>query len=243
MQAVYTPDRVTPYTFEEARNLLGWALKHANFGNAPKLDVLAVALAKLMLESGRFRSIHCHNPGNIKCSETQGGMYTAFTCNELIVESGRTVVAWYSPFGRLDKKGGAVVKEPYDGEPWHYQTRFVANPTAARGFEHYVEFLQRPRYAEPYRALLSGNPEGFSRALSRAGYYTAPVEDYTRTLVALFNECRAKAQGIPYEEVPIQESYWDWQALCAEVRGDSWNQAQESVEIAMAEGKKDMREP
>lgn len=210
--ADYVPDQLTPYTFDDAREGMGWALGNA-LNRSPSLDTLALALAKSALETGRWRSIHRHNVGNTKCPiETPAQDYTVFGCNELLQRGGKTVVVWFSPVAETVGKNGPTVGQVYELPPGHPQCRFTAHANRYDGFDYYVSFLQRARYAKPFAALLAGNPEAFVRTLAAAGYFTAPVEQYLATIMSLFREFRAKLQAQPHEEVPLPESKWDWHA-------------------------------
>jgi len=211
--ADYVPDDLTPYTFDDAREGMEWALSNV-LGRAPTLDTLALALAKSGLETGRWRSIHRHNVGNTKCPiETPAQDYTVFGCNELLPRNGKTVVVWFSQTAELVGKGGAPKRGTtiYQLPPGHPQCRFTAHANRYDGFDYYVNFLAgRPAYATSFRALLAGNPEAFVRALAAAHYFTAPVEQYLATVMSLFREFLAKLQGNPHEETPLPESKWEW---------------------------------
>jgi hypothetical protein len=220
MYDAYQPDLLTPYQFDEAASALEWALGQ-NKGLAPSLDAMACFMAKLMLESGRLRSVHRHNPGNIKHSSDPNfpGMLTCFGCNEVI--KGKLV--WFSETAELTSKNGSPVGTVYDLPPGHPQARFVANENIYAGFDHYVSFLLRARYQPAFAAAWAGNPREFSRSLKALGYYTADEAAYTKTVVALFTECRAKLNGRQHPEVEVPADYWSWQELVTEVRGEAWN--------------------
>ena len=209
--ADYVPDGLTPYSFDEAREGMSWALGNVLM-RSPSLDTLALALSKSALETGRWRAIHRHNVGNTKCPiETPAQDYTVFGCNELLPRGGKTVVVWFSPVAETVGKNGPTVGQIYELPPGHPQCRFTAHANRYDGFDYYVNFLaKRARYAKAFQALLAGSPEAFVRALAASGYFTAPVEQYLATVMSLFREFRAKLQGSPHEDTPLPESKWEW---------------------------------
>lgn len=190
MLATWVPARRTPLSFEEAQAALASALR-LQLGKWPSREALALALAKTALETGRWKSIWNFNFGNVKAGEKYVGSYCCFELNEVL--NGKVV--WFSPRGRLDRKGGKVVAEPFDDPPGHPQTRMRAFPNAFDGAEAYVKFVAGGRYAAAWQLLLAGDAAGYSRALKAAGYYTAPVEDYVRGVVSLQREFMGKLEG------------------------------------------------
>jgi hypothetical protein len=246
--SAYVPAQLTPYTIDEAGKVLSWALGQAK-KKAPTLDALAVFLAKLRLESGNFKFCYNHNPGNIKHSSDPNapGMLTLYPCNEVL--PGRGLV-WFSKVAELTGKGGTPVGKIYDEPPGHPQSRFVANANMYAGFEHYVEFLQRPRYLDSFAAAWSGDPARFSHVLKTAGYYTADEAQYTGTLVRLFSECRAKLQGIPHEAVELIpdrpgasfQDWLEWSHLRAEIIGKSWERTQDALDQIHRDAMRDLAE-
>ena len=130
MKAKLLPDLLTPCT---ARDVM-WALRVAHervTGLTPSRDTLALATAQSALETGRWKSIHRYNLGNIKASSTYEGYYCQFRCNEVI--------------------GGKL--EWFD--PPHPQTNFRAFLNLEDGATDHVEFLsKRPRYASAWAELL-----------------------------------------------------------------------------------------
>jgi len=212
MIATFTPPVLTPYSFDELADILNDGLASV-LGKQPSDATLAVALAKVRLETGNGQFTFNHNLGNVKCPDNEPGQYTAIELNEVI--GGK--VAWFSPRGRIAGKGGPVIAEPWDAEPWHPQTRMRALAGPTDGAFFYIDFVAgRKRYAAAWQALLAGNAEAYSRELSRAGYYTAPVEVYTAQVVKLYQQSKAKLEGRPHEQIDVP-SKWDW--LDAQVAG------------------------
>lgn len=164
MKAILIPDQITKLSagdviraFERAAAaVLGYQLSHKS---------IALLVAQSALETGRWKSIHCFNFGNIKASEEYEGFYCLFRCNEII--KGKTL--WF--------------------DPPHPQCRFRAYRTAEEGAYDYIRFLsQRPRYAKAWKQLLAGDSVTFVWELKAAGYFTADLAHYTKAVVSLANE-------------------------------------------------------
>jgi hypothetical protein len=134
-------------------------------GRTPSNAHVAVLTAQSALESGRWKSMHRFNPGNIKASDTYGYLFCQFRCNEVI--GGK--VQWF--------------------EPPHPQTNFRAFLDLETGVLDYLRFLsQRARYSSSWHAAESGDPALFVHALKNAGYFTADEAPYRRAVQSLFNE-------------------------------------------------------
>jgi hypothetical protein len=198
MEARYKEDELTPVPFEEAQQIMSAGLESLT-GAVPKPAVLALALAKVTLESGRtgmllFSSGHCSNYGNIKASPDFQGMYTLYKCNEVL----RNKVTWFVPEGELDRKGGSIVGEKYALPPdgfGHPQCRFRAYANPTDGLFQYLDFIFRERYRDARDALLTGNPYGYVHALKNAGYFTADEAVYARGVAGLHSEFLSRIQG------------------------------------------------
>jgi len=156
-------DRLTPATPAQVRTALAvaWRERFAAAASEPSLLVL---LSQWALETGRGRSMHCYNLGNIK-SNGKSGEWCFFRCNEII--NGKLV--WIEP----DAPG----------------CRFRAHATLAAGASDYLATVF-VRFGTAWPAVLAGDPREFSRRLRAARYYTAPEASYTAGLVALFREFR-----------------------------------------------------
>jgi len=197
----------TPLTFDDVVPVLRNALRN-EIGSLPSKQTLALALAKTALETGRWRLMYSWNFGNVKLGQYPG-MYQCYPCNEVI--DGQVV--WFHPLGKLSGKGGYVVGENYGLPPGHPQTRFRAYANAYDGAYDYVSFQARElnRFRAAWMLLLAGHVEGYVRALSAAGYFTAPVETYLATVSKLHAEFLARLGNAPADEVPVPDR-WDWQA-------------------------------
>jgi hypothetical protein len=162
--------------------------------------VLALALAKCALETARWKSIWCFNFGNIKASATYIGSYCTIELNEVI--GGKTV--WFSPRGRLDRKGGTVVAEACNDPPGHPQTRMRAYGSAIEGTRAYVDFVASGRYAAAWQRLLAGDAAGYVHALKVAGYFTADEAQYLRGVASMQSEFVSKLKPTPPPLPPRQ---------------------------------------
>lgn len=201
MIATFTPAVRTPYSFEDMAYAIEVGLQSL-LGKKPSRETLSVAIAKCRLETGNGLACWNNNLGNVKRPPSEGGMYTAIELNEVI--DGKVV--WFSPRGRLDRKGGAVVAERFDAEPWHPQTRMAALANRVAAGHFYVDFVaKKKRYEKAWQALLSGNPELYARYLGEAGYYTAPIPEYTAGVVKLATQSLAKLNGKPHEEIVVKD--------------------------------------
>lgn len=225
MIATWVPDRLTPMTFEQAAEAMRAALRD-KLSDDPPREVLALALAKSALETGRWRAIHCWNWGNQKAGEKYVGNYCCFELNEVL--NGKVV--WFGPRGRLDRKGGSVVAEPFDDPPGHPQTRMRAYANRFDGAFSYVDFVAGGRYAAAWQRLLAGDAVGFVAALKKAGYMTADEAPYRNAVVSLQKEFLGKLAGQSPDE--FDQPDHEWEALRAQIVGRSWERVQDAVDQA-----------
>ncbi len=211
MIATYTEPVVTPYTLADLDVALTEGLR-SKLGHAPSLETRATALAKVRLESGNGRHCWNHDIGNIKPSTDYVGNYTCIRLNEVV----RGHLYWFDPWTPFDPKdpyclpNQAFPRTPVpDGNP---QTRMVSRANKFDAGHYYCDFvLGKKRYAAATQALLAGNPEAYSRELSKAGYYTAPVEVYTKTVISLYLSSLQFLKGLaPQLENEARESKAEW---------------------------------
>lgn len=223
MQAVYVTARLTPLSFDEASAALAAALRDA-IGKPPSRETLALACAKSALETGRWRSIWNYNFGNIKASASYVGMYCCFELNEVL--GGKVV--WFSPRGRLDRKGGKVIAEAHTNPPGHPQTRMRAYANKFDGAFDYADFVAGGRYATAWQKLLLGDAVGYVHALKVAGYFTAPESDYAKGVVSLQKEFVGRLAGQRPERFDPPDH--EWERLRAMIVGGSWTRIQDSID-------------
>lgn len=193
MIASYVPAFVSPYTFDLAAEAMQAALQN-ELGAPPSRACLALALAKCALETGRFRSIWNHNWGNIKAGEQYVGQYCCFELNEVLAGQ----VVWFSPLGRLDRKGGKVIAEACEAPPGHPQTRMRANINRYDGAMRYVDFMVRGssgRFAPAFERMKAGDAVGTVHLMKVAGYFTAPEGPYASGVSSLQHEFDTRLAG------------------------------------------------
>jgi hypothetical protein len=154
-------DQLTPVTPAQVMASLKRAWTKL-FNDTPHRTSLLVLLSQWALETGRGRSMHCYNLGNVK-SSAQSGDWCFFRCNEVI--NGKIV--WFDP----DKMGCC----------------FRAFTSLDDGALDYLQVLHN-RFRKVWPAVLAGDPADYSHLLKVNHYYTADESKYTATVVALFNE-------------------------------------------------------
>lgn len=197
MLATYVEPTRTPLTFEQAARAMRSALTEV-LGGDPHSAVLALALGKTALETGRWSAMWCGNWGNVKASDKWPGLFTCIELNEV----GPAGVSWYSPEGLLNRKGGTVIAERCSVPPGHPQTRMRAFKSPDEGALDYVRFVAGGRYAAAWERLLAGDAAGYVHALKLKGYFTADEEPYRNGVVSLQKEFLAKLRGLPEPEPP-----------------------------------------
>lgn len=198
MLANWIPDRLTPCGFSDAAVSMRAVLRN-RLGSEPRREVLALALGKCALETGHWVSMHHFNLGNVKAGEQYIGNYCTFPLNEVI--NGKVV--WFSPRGRLDRKGGTVVAEHYEDPPGHPQTRMRAYANLTEGTEAYVSFVAGGRYAVAWGKLLAGDAVAYVAELRAKGYFTASLEDYTKGVVSLQKQFVTKLERLEANDTPL----------------------------------------
>ncbi len=211
MLATYVAPVVTRYTLADLDLALTTGLR-AHLGKEPTIETRATVLAKVRLETGNGKHCWNENIGNIKAPESYVGNFTCIRLNEVV----RGRLHWFDPNTPFDPKdpfclpNQAFPLTPVpNGNP---QTRMAARANKYDAGHFYIDFvLGKKRYAAATQALLAGNPEAYSRELSKAGYYTAPVEVYTKTVVSLYISSIQFLKGLaPQLEDEARESKNEW---------------------------------
>lgn len=213
MRATYVEPIKTPISFERASECLGWALRN-QIGATPKVEVLALALAKCALETGRWKSIWNQNWGNVKAGPDYEGMYTCIVLNEVLMRNGKSVLVWFAPNGELTAspaKGGKVTGKVYPVPDGHPQTRMRAFANEYDGADQYVEFVANGRYQTAWRLLLKGDASGYVYALKAAKYFTADPAKYLKGVKSMQEEFVQKLKGLVASDGT--EADVDWAAL------------------------------
>ncbi len=213
MKATLIPDRLTPCSPAEVARAFREALE-AVTGRTPSNAHLAVLVAQSALESGRWRSMHCWNFGNVKASSTYEWLYCQFRCNEVI--GGK--VQWF--------------------DPPHPQCNFRAFTDIEAGALDHIRFLsQSKRYAGAWEAAAKGDPAALVHALKAAGYFTADEAPYVKAVSSLWREYMALLNQEPeHEATPVdREDELHQLALAALSKFDVLEAAREERREAMKE--------
>ncbi len=164
VKATLVPDKLTPCEPLQVARAFRSALETVT-GATPSNAHLAILVAHSALETGRWKSIHCWNFGNVKASSTYEWLYCQYRCNEVI--DGK--LQWF--------------------DPPHPQCNFRAFASIDAGALDHIRFLsQSKRYAAAWEAAKSGDPSRFVTALKAAGYFTADEGPYKKAVISLFNE-------------------------------------------------------
>lgn len=216
MLATYVEPIKTPISFDKAAECLGWALRN-QLGATPTTEVLALALAKCALETGRWKAIWNSNWGNVKAGADYDGWFTCITLNEVLKnkQTGKPEVIWFAPEGELTAapyKGGKLkAPKPLPVPDGHPQTRMRAYANAYDGADQYVEFVANGRYQTAWRLLLKGDAHGYVYALKAAKYFTADPAKYYAGVKSMQDEFVQKLKGL----VPSDgaEADVEWAAL------------------------------
>lgn len=153
----------TVLTEQEAANALIYAWNKI-FGEYPDNKQLAILLSQCVLETGHFKSCKNFNFGNVKASTIYDGYIQYFKASEII--NGKEIY-FYPP---------------------HPQTRFRAFLSANDGAFDYLLFLQNKRYVNAVVHLKAGDVARYTTALSTAGYFTASLTLYLKTMQSLYNK-------------------------------------------------------
>jgi len=213
MLATYTDPIETVISFDEAALIMRWALGE-QLGHAPPDGTLALALAKVWLETGRGKHCWNHNWGNVKAAPSYIGQFTCITLNEVL--GGKVV--WFAPEGELTaapSKGGKLKGAPIAVPDGHPQTRMRAHPNHYDGADCYVDFVANGRYRAAWQELLVGHAESYVHALKVACYFTADEGAYRRGVVALRDELLCRIRGLEKPK-PVD---LEWEQLVRSVPG------------------------
>lgn len=136
-------------------------------GAEPTAAQLGVLLSQWSLETGNGASMVQNNVGNFKCPNPgPDDLFCYFATREL-------------------EAGGWVTLTPHEPPDFNADAgcRFAAYATLAQGCAVYLRaMVTRWRTAWPF--VVAGDVRGFAAALSAAHYFTAPVDEYTRGMLA-----------------------------------------------------------
>lgn len=157
----------TSLTEDELAYYLRQAWKELYNIDATK-EQLCILWCHTSLETGRGKFIFNNNYGNIK--RRDGQTYTSYKCNEIL--NGKP--QWF--------------------EPYHPQTFFQSWDSATEGAKAYLQFLNKPRYAQALKALNEGDVSKYCAKLKEGGYFTADLLYYTNLMLKLSKSFEKKAE-------------------------------------------------
>lgn len=158
------PAEHTPWTAQQVGQALvnAWTLL---FGAGPTARSVAVLLSQWALETGRGKSCYASNLGNARPPTTRGDTLCCQLTHVSEIIGGREY--FFAPPSR--------------------GSTFRAFESLDEGAAWYLNSLHT-RFAHAWPAVIAGDPTAYSLALAESHYYTANPAQYTRTMVALFNE-------------------------------------------------------
>ena len=189
----------TPASVEEVGAALGrvWTER---FGEPPSKASLCVLLAQWALETGRGKAMWNFNLGNQKGKPdgSDGRCWTFFACNELLPAKTANAMLARAGQRRDGMPGRNVAITRVQGDTatvWFYPDHpaccFRAYRTIDEGAADYLGLLHK-RFSKAWPAVIAGDPSQFSHLLKASRYYTADEQQYTRSVVSLFEEFRRK---------------------------------------------------
>lgn len=166
MKAQLVPDTLTTCSALEVCRAIRSAWETLE-GVTPSQDTVAVLTAQSALETGRWRSMHCWNFGNVKAGPTYEGFYCQFRCNEKLLIDGKLQWRWF--------------------DPPHPQCNFRAFESLHFGVLRWLQAL-REHFPHAYAAAKVGMPLAFTHALKIDHYFTADEAPYARSVSSLWAE-------------------------------------------------------
>lgn len=204
MKATLITDKLTP--IDPLTLML--ALKASYFRDYTNPDSLSDAAAALFcaqsaLETGRWKSIHCLNIGNIKAGSDYPGLYCQYRCNEMI----RGKFLWF--------------------DPPHPQTNFRAYESLEDACDDYLYVLST--YPQFHQAFVIGvnsaDPIKFVHALKQGNYFTAEEAPYTVAVISLQQYYLKLLQSGSPPTLPDGQKHpedLEWDKLRASILGRSY---------------------
>lgn len=130
------------------------------FGETPAKEQVAMVLAQNDLETAHRKSMWNYNVGNI-------------------TTNGKDNFDYFDDLKTSEQIKPGVWKD--------MNLKYRAYPNLDAGVKDYLNFLSGGRYAQAWEHIKNPDPVAFSKALKRAGYYTANEAPYTKSLVSLFD--------------------------------------------------------
>ncbi len=198
------PDRLTPIPLDEFLVAAWGVWLHRLSGSPPPIHAIEIIAAHWALETGWGKSCHCWNVGNRKA--VAGGVidWTFFACGEELPKAAAEAAA------KSDNR--VIIKREYVSGgrafasvkvfPDHPWCCFGAFDTLDEGIADHLELLYR-RFPMAFTAAMHGDPRAFAVELKRARYYTADVDQYTRTLLGCMPRVKDTTAKINWAECPV----------------------------------------
>ena len=146
----------------------------------PGPRVLACLVGQWAAETLHGRECRNNCPGNIRANPAGVGLYTLRPAGERI---GGRQVYYHPPEAYPCEERAAWLLEHPDSQASIPGSCFRAFATAEDGADDYVAFLARRGVLD---AADSGDPDVFSAALKRRGYFTADLGHYSRMMRSTF---------------------------------------------------------
>jgi hypothetical protein len=189
------------------------------FGAPPKEESVKLLVAHWALETGWGKSMWCYNVGNVKSRDGDGYDHCFFKCNEILP------AAQADRLCAKDPDRAKVTTRRADGScvvwfyPKHSWCRFRAFRTLEDGVYDHLKLIVN-RFYEAWPYVVSGDPEGYARALKKMRYYTADESSYVRVLRAVFRRIESAKVELP-EGTPLtdEERREAWMHVSVSLRG------------------------
>jgi hypothetical protein len=169
-------------------------------GMMPSSECVAILHGQYALETGHGAYCICNNPANIKATLAwinAEKMFTSIKLNEK--ENG--IYVWYVPEGKLKPDGRTIDGESWPIPPGHPATRMRAFETLEDGIRDKIAFLNQPEWAPALKEALEGRAAGYVTAIKHRHYFTADLDAYIRSVIALAKKYLPVAKGL--EDHPI----------------------------------------
>ena len=202
-------DKLTTVTLEELLPTYYKVWLYKLRGSPPPIPAIEIFAAQWAIETWWGKSCHCWNLGNAKA--TVGGSYdfTFFKCGEELSATTAKNAAKSSPLVTIKREyvsGGRAMASVMI-TPKHPWCCFRAFEELVDGAADHLELLHR-RFPDAFTSALQGDARAFSTSLKRAGYYTAPVDQYTKGILGCLPRVQAASKKIDWDSLPKMN---DWE--------------------------------
>lgn len=159
----------------------------------PSSGIVLLA-AHVALETG-MRWCHCWNLGNVKYTGAGNHDWCMFACGEEVTLSQALALRTKDP-GLVEFRGNVYLRNGREYQsiwlkPPHPWTRFRAFESLGEGVLDYIETLRSGKFKAAWELLPQGLATPYANALAKAGYFTAGVQTYAKTL----RNCQLDVRG------------------------------------------------